>query len=364
MRKRRVCIITCYFQPDYVRARSLRAALHSIKEIDLLIVKNKFTGILRYPEILLRIVFVRLRYNPDTYLLTFRGQEILPLLLVLAWPKKIIFDEFVVPLAWVMQEGHSRTSRTRLFNLLTKASAPLYKWWLKSCQYILADTSIHAQVSSELSGVDINKYKVIPVSTDETLFKPEPAVRQTTTNRPFRVFFYGLKMTPLHGLEVILAAAEALAERRDIEFVIIGGNESTNQKVKHAMARGAHITYKTRVPFEVLPNYIHGARVCLGGPFGDTPQAKRVITGKTYQFLACAVPTIIGQNPAAVEFVDQSNCLMVPLGDPKALASKILWAYEHPQVLAAIGLKGRRLYEMKFSNQTVVRLLEPLVLGD
>jgi len=355
----RVCLVTCYFDPDYVRSRALRAGLSANDDIELIDIKNHHRGLMRYPEVLLRILWTRLRVRPDMYLLAFRGQEVLPFLLILAWPKPVVFDEFIVPLAWATQEGHRKTARTQLFKILAQASSPFYRFWLRSCKYILTDTEIHARVSAHISRVPYEKYRVIPVGTDETLFKPLP--RKQKSNGTFQVFFYGLKMTPLHGLQYILAAAEVLGEDPAITLTIIGGDDSTEEAVRLANANGAHVAYKKFVPFAELPKIIAESDLCLGGPFGNTPQARQVITGKTYQFIAMGVPTILGEVDEVTKFVDGENCLVVPQADAKALARKVAWARSHPEKLKKIGMAGRKTYEEYYSNAVISKTLREIV---
>lgn len=354
----KVCLVTCYFDPDYVRSRALRAGLSASDTIQLIDIKNRHRGLLRYPEILLRIVWVRLKSRPDVYILAFRGQELLPFLLVLAWPKPIIFDEFIVPLAWATQEGHRNTARTRLFKFLARVSAPFYWLWLQSCKYILTDTEVHARISAQLSHVPYEKYRVIPVSTDETLFKPLP--KRQKSDDTFRVFFYGLKMTPLHGLRYILEAAEELGKDAAIVFTIIGGDSSTEEAIKRANEKGAHVVYRKSVPFSELPGIIAESDLCLGGPFGNTPQARQVITGKTYQFIAMSMPTILGEIDETAKFIDEENCLIAPQADAQALARKIAWAKSHPAALRKIGAAGRETYVQYYSNAVVAKTLQSL----
>ena len=45
---KKVCVITCYKQPDYVRAVTLRAAVVANPGAKLLVVKNSHKGALRY----------------------------------------------------------------------------------------------------------------------------------------------------------------------------------------------------------------------------------------------------------------------------------------------------------------------------
>lgn len=357
----KIAIITCYFDPDYVRSRSLRTALKQSPSVETIIVKNRFKGILRYPDVILKLIKCRILRQPDVYLLGFRGQEMLPFVLLLTMGKPLIFDEFIVPLAWATQEGHRLTARTRLFVLLARLSAPLYKRWLKKCRVILTDTEAHAKLSAAFSGLGSSKYAVVPVSTDETIFKPPPKIAKKQKSS-FNIFYYGHKMTPLHGLKYILEAAESIAKKGlPIKFLIIGGNQTTKESIDKAVSQGAKISYQNRVPFEKLPELIYDADLCLGGPFGDTPQANHVVTGKTYQFLACEAPVIIGQNQATKAFKSGYNSLVVPLGDSRALAAKIIWGYEHPEQLRLIGNHGYQLYEKEFSNKVVSQILKNLL---
>ena len=66
------------------------------------------------------------------------------------------------------------------------------------------------------------------------------------------------------------------------------------------------------------------ADLCLGGPFGDTPKAQRVIPGKTFQFLSMARPVIATDTPGNRELMEhERSAYLVPLADPEALAAAI-----------------------------------------
>jgi glycosyltransferase involved in cell wall biosynthesis len=355
-----VAIVTCYFLPDYVRSISLRAALSSLPGVETIIIKNSATGILRYPEVAFKMIWCRLTRRPDVYMLGFRGQEMLPSSLLITLGKPLIFDEFIVPLAWATRENHAKTLRVRWFRLLARVSSPLYKRWLKACKFVLTDTKAHAELSAQLSRTPRNHYKVIPVGTDEQLFKPAPS--KHPHSKDFRVFFYGLKMTPLHGLSYILEAAVKLgATHPHIIFGIIGGDQTTEDAVLVAKARGARINYMQFVPFKSFAGMMRDSDLCLGGPFGDTEQARSVVTGKTYQSLACAMPTVVANTAAYSAFTDEKDCLMVPLGDTNALVEKIIWAQAHPDKIAAIGAAGRKLYLETFSTEHIAAELQQII---
>ena len=93
--------------------------------------------------------------------------------------------------------------------------------------------------------------------------------------------------------------------------------------------------------------------------YGGTPQARRVITGKTFQFLAQGKPTVIGRVDEPLPFSDRRNCLLVEQSDAESLAAAFEWALEHRDRLPDIGLEGQRLFEEHFSTNALARQLEP-----
>lgn len=350
----RLAIVTCYKQPDYIRAQTLRIAVKSLNSVETVVVKNSRSGLIRYPEIIVKLIVTRIRFHPDLYVLTFRGYEILPIMAVLTWPKKLIYDEFINPIEWLNEPRDQNWPK-----LVPK---PLLMWFyqklLYRCYAVLADTAVHAEYSKNLSGVKKVRFWPLPVSTNETLFHPE---QNKIMPNKFRVLYYG-NMLPLHGLKYVLKAAEFLSDL-PIEFKIIGGNKHVAVAIKHAQQNTANIIYEPWIDFKKLPSEIYKANLCLGGPFGGTVQANHVITGKTYQFLACEMPTIVGRNKASGLFKDKQNCLVVQQKNMKALADAIRWAFNNQDKLPLIAKAGRQMYESNFSNQILSLQLEQYLQG-
>ncbi|MEP7205130.1 MAG: glycosyltransferase [Candidatus Saccharibacteria bacterium] len=354
-----ICIVTCYRQPDYVRAATLRRGLKDSDVFsEVIIIKNSHLNFLRYLEVCTALVKVRLFKNPDAYLITFRGYEILPFVLLIGAGKKIIYDELTNPVEWFVYEHKYLVGPLALLGTLLRIS---YSAMMKMTTAVIADTRSHALYSSQLMSVEIDKYFTIPVGTDETMFKPiAPTPRQGS--RPFRVLYYG-SMLPLHGVSYVLEAAVALAHNRDIEFHVVGGKQAVAKLVASSRAQGAHVKYESWVQYQKLPQLLADSDLCLAGPFGDTVQSQFVVTGKTYQFLASGRPAVIGQNQETRQFVDKQNVLSVPQADSAALVGAIKWASRHPKQLRQIADNGRKLYERDFSSRPLSAYLRRLFLG-
>ena len=143
---KKVCLITCYKQPDYIRAKTLRKAIGDIKDVELIVVKNKHTGLWRYIEVVGKLIAVRLTKHPDIYFLTFRGYEMLPITRLLTLGKPLIFDEFINLMEWVIDEHHKIKQKS----LLAKFLYGNYRFWLKKVQLITTDTMSHAKYSANI----------------------------------------------------------------------------------------------------------------------------------------------------------------------------------------------------------------------
>lgn len=351
---KKICVITCYSQPDYIRARTIRAGLGLIDDVELIVVKNTHTGFLRYGEVVLKLIKTRFTKNPDIYILTFRGYEMLPIARIITLGKKLVFDEFVNLIERTVYEHH----RLKEGGFAAKILQAGYRFWLKTTDIILADTPSHADYSSELMKISREKYVPLIVSTDEETFDAAPHKNPQTDE--LKVFFYGLYMLPLHGLNVMLDAMKLL-KNENITLHIIGGKARTAEEVHAAHLEGVKVTYQQHVPYEDLVGYIHDADVVLGGPFGNTVQSQFVIGGKVFQFLRSGKPTVIGVNKESGIFTDKKDALVIPQGNPQALADALKWAKAHPQELAKIGEAGRKLYEAKLSNKVLAGELRGLL---
>src|SRR4029453_14248254 len=86
------------------------------------------------------------------------------------------------------------------------------------------------------------------------------------------------------------------------------------------------------VEYEQLPDELRRAS-CALGIFGTSAKAARVIPNKVFQALACGTPVVTADTPAARELLrDGVSALLVPPGDPQALASAVRRPPSHRRV--------------------------------
>jgi len=352
---RKVCYILSYRDPQYIRARAQMAALKRHPGIELIPAVNKSKGAGRYFQTVWALLKVRYKKNPDIYILGFRGHELFWLVRVLVWRNPLIFDALMSPYAALRYENKS--------GRLGRVLAPIVRWIestaLKHSDMLITDTQLHVDYFVQEFGVSRGGILSVPVGADEVAIK-EPS--EAKPDGIFTVLFYG-SFLPLHGVEVIIRAASFLQEL-PIRFDFIGGNKAQIKQLhKLCLGLGVHVyTHRAWVPFDQLVHTeIPNADLCLGGPFGNTPQARRVVTTKTSQCLALAKPVVIGVIDEDVGLEDKVNCLLVNQGSASSLADAILWGYEHNNRLNDIGARGQTLYQQRLSNKVILEQMEKVL---
>ena len=202
---------------------------------------------------------------------------------------------------------------------------------------VVADTGSHAEYFAKEFDLPPERLEVCMVGAEDRLFRP--AERPT---EPFRALFVG-KLIPLHGLDTILDAARLAPE---IPFLIVG----TGQHEAMLSRRPPNVEWTPWVEYEHLPGAYQAAG-CALGIFGPSDKAARVIPNKAFQALACACPLVTADTPAARELLTEGlDALLVPRGNPEALAAAILRLASDRALARRLGAAGRATYETHASE--------------
>jgi len=137
----------------------------------------------------------------------------------------------------------------------------------------------------------------------------------------------------------------------DITFRIIGGGMEYNKIESMAQDLNVkNVEFIKKIPFyefyNRLPLEIANSDLCLGGHFSNVDKGKRVISEKTFEFIAMKKPVIVGDNPANRElFENRKNALLVEHANSDALANAILELKEDEKLRSYIAEEGYRIFK-------------------
>jgi len=213
---------------------------------------------------------------------------------------------------------------------------------LRAADLVVADTRANADHLAALASLPPDRVDVAFVGAEERLFGPG-----WSPGEPFTILFVG-KLIPLHGLETVLAAARTAPE---LPFRLVG----SGQLEPLVAGRPPNVEWVPWVEYERLPAELHRAG-CAVGIFGTSAKARRVIPNKAFQALACGTPLVTADTPGARELlVDGESALLVPPGEPEALATALRRLAGDRALAARIGAGGRLAYEQHASEDVLGR---------
>jgi glycosyltransferase involved in cell wall biosynthesis len=130
---------------------------------------------------------------------------------------------------------------------------------------------------------------------------------------------------------------------------VIGSGQLDNVLEK----RPPNVEWVRWIEYDDLPGEYWGAG-CALGIFGTSDKAQRVIPNKAYQALACGAPLITADTPGARELLrDEESALLVPPGNPSALAEAMRRVAGDPELARSLSRGGRAVYEERASEEVL-----------
>lgn len=303
-------------EPTYTRNSTI---LNGLKANGIEIIEctdSSKSYLLRFPTVILKFILKR-QEDFDIIFVGFLGQPLVPIIKKLS-NKPIVFDAFLSTydtMCYDRKKIKPNSVGGRFFYWLDKRSCEL-------ADTVLLDTNTHINYFVDTFKLKREKFQRVFVGADDSIFHPIKVDRDDTI---FKVFYYGTYL-PLQGIEYIIKAAKKLEVYKDIKFKIVGKGIEYRKIMKLVQELDINnIEFVDWIPYNELPLEIAKSDVCLGGHFSNIDKAKRVISGKTYQFIAMKKPVIIGDNPANRElFEHRKNAMLVEMANADSLADAIL----------------------------------------
>jgi glycosyltransferase involved in cell wall biosynthesis len=299
-------------------------------------------------------LFAQAPRDVDALIVGYPGHLDLPAARRAARRKPVVFN----PLVSLADTFVADRGRFRDGSLTARALETLDRRAFGAADVVVADTQAQADFFATLTTTPL---EVCFVGAEERVFRPRWRMPTRFSvlfvgkliplhgvdvileaAEPFRALFVG-KLIPLHGVETILAAARTAPE---LPFRIVGSGQ-----LEHLLARRPpNVEHLRWIDYERLPEQL-AATGCALGIFGTTAKAQRVIPNKAFQALACAAPLITANTAAARELLrDGRDALLVPPGDPGALAAALRRLAANRELATSLSEQGRATYEAHASE--------------
>ncbi|MGD8752928.1 MAG: glycosyltransferase family 4 protein [Anaerolineales bacterium] len=344
---------------SYPRNDVILRALQRFGDVD--VVGEDHLGSLSYRNfrLILRLIPKLLTKKHDLVFVGFYG-HVLMLFAGTLSIKPVIFDAFVSTYDTLSDDRQI----IRSSSIIGRLAFQLDRFSCRLADHILLDTAQHVDYFVDTFNISPDLFDALPVGCNESLFYP----REEPSNDKVVVLYY-TTYQPLHGVDVVIQAAKLLSAQGSLHFRLIG-NGPEYEKVTRLIEKLEleNVSLKPYLPIKELPEEIGSADILLGGHFGTSSKAGRVIPGKLYQILAMRRPMIAADSIAIRTLIeDGTDAILCRPGDPVALAHAIEKLCKDSNLRDHLKNNGRRLYETCCSESIITeklkRIVDRVVLG-
>lgn len=271
--------------------------------------------------------------------------DVVPAWMVARARRAPLVVDMMVSLADTLGDDRGRTGAAA-----THALAGVDRTALALADIVLVDTAAGGEFLVRRFGVTPSRIVVAPVGAEPGAFPPSPVPRGAC-----HALWYG-KLSPMHGLDVILDAAR-IPGTPPIRLVGEGQLDAwlADELRRDPPAALEHVPW---VPYERLGDEVASCGVVLG-IFGRSDKASRVVPNKVFQAMAAGRPVITADTPGIREVLTHGrDAVLVPAGEPAALAAALMSMAADADARERLGAAARDTYER---TGTPERAAAPLV---
>ena len=233
------------------------------------------------------------------------------------------------------------------------------EWWsYRKAAYVNALTEAIRQSLLGLKGLPAAKVLYLPNGVDTEVFRPQAADTALQVSLGLarkKIILYAGTMGLAHGLDNVLRAAKLLEQQTDIHFLFLGdGSERAPLEQMRRDMGLANVTFLDPVPLEQLPAYF-SLPVCGLVSLRDVPFFDGARPSKIFPVLASGRPVIyVGRGEGARLLEEASAGVIVPPGEPQALARAVQELVRDSHLAVQLGRNGRKFVEENLQWSSLV----------
>jgi len=244
---------------------------------------------------------------------------------------------------------------SRFIRVLDRIASFLYR---RADLIVTVSPAMRDQLVQERS-IPPEKVTVVLPGVETDLFRPLQASRELRREFDLEGRFVAAYIGTLgmaHGLGVLLDAAEALQDRTDVTFLLVGEGAEKDKLVREATRRNlTNVRFLPQQPHERIPEILALADVCLV-LLRDSDLFRTVLPTKTFEYMACGKPVIINVDGQARRVVEEGKAgLYVPPGDAGGLMTALEKLRADEALRRSLGSQARTFVEQHYSRQTGAR---------
>lgn len=237
--------------------------------------------------------------------------------------------------------------RDRGFGPERGAASRLMKWFegraLRAAALVFVDTVANRDWMHEDFRIPLERLRAVPLAIDERVFDGPVQRAAAPGNEVTRVLYLGT-LVPLHGIQVIVQAAEKLSPAMGLAFDFVGDGRDAELIRPLVEPPRPRVTWSRRWHSErEAARLLQQADISLG-VFGGAGKASRVLPFKVYLSLAAGTPVVTQHGHSLPEGVPPPPLVQV-VPTAQALADALQALAADPSRREDLACRSRGYYD-------------------
>lgn len=243
--------------------------------------------------------------------------------------------------------------------ILLRGARALERWSYRRADYVNAVTERMKQILLNEKRLSPEKLLFLPNGADTEMFCPAVADIELARSLGLEgksIVLYAGNHGYIAGLEHALHAAKLLENLPDMHFLFVGGgSEKRRLREMAGELELKNTTFLDPVPVNELPRYMSIASCCLV-TLRDCTLSEMARPAKTFVMMASGKPIVLSAAGESTQIVrDAQGGIVVPPGDPGAIANAISKLYFDPGLASSFGANGRKYVEENFRWHDLIK---------
>jgi colanic acid biosynthesis glycosyl transferase WcaI len=243
--------------------------------------------------------------------------------------------------------------------IMLRVARALESWSYRKADYVNAVTHRMKQILLNEKGLAAEKLLFLPNGVDTEVFRDRPPDIELVRSLGLEgknVVLYAGNHGYIAGLETALQAAKLVENLPNIHFLFVGGGSEKARLTRLARELDLkNTTFLDPVPLSELPRFMSIASCCLV-TLRDCPLSEIARPAKTFVMMASGKPIVLSAAGESTQIVrDAEGGIVVPPGNPEAVAKAIIELDRNPALARALGANGRKYVERNFRWQDLIR---------
>ncbi|HMN12543.1 MAG TPA: glycosyltransferase family 4 protein, partial [Bellilinea sp.] len=245
-------------------------------------------------------------------------------------------------------------------------------YWLEKFLYRKADTVIVNSPGyiEPVKSKGAKRVELVPNGSDPAMFTPKRSAIDMRHSYGIPEDVFVILYAGAHGisndLETVLRSAHKLGSDGKVLFVLVGDGKEKRNLMSSAASMGLNnVRFIDSVAKESMGDVLGMADCCLA-ILKNIPMYRLTYPNKVFDYMAAGKPVILCIGGVIADLVEREGAgVMVPPGDPTALADAITKLQYNKDELSKMGESGKSAILREFNRESIanklLRIVESLV---